>query len=193
MGALKWALKVVVHNFYKRAQKPQMRTIANDCARVRERERPQAPIWEPPFGFSPKLDTAQQIPESKLEYPPPPPKILPAAFFVCELISSGLPEKSVTWLPEIMSGELNPWDYRKVWPGLSVVWGDVKWWQTRITGNIGNAITRNNSGRIILGQLPEKLVIGSLWLPEKMFDELILAIFSAGGGGEPLSTKTLHT
>ena len=53
--------------------------------------------------------------------PPPPPKILPAAFLFVELISSGLPEKSVTWLPEIISGELIPWGYRKVWPGLSAV------------------------------------------------------------------------
>ena len=94
-------------------------------------------------------------------------------FLFVELISSGLPEKSVTWLPDIISGEIIPWDYRKVWPGLSAVWGDVNWWWTRITGNIGNAITRNNSGRINLGQLPENSVIGNLWLPEKMFDELI--------------------
>ena len=51
----------------------------------------------------------------------PPPKILPAAFLFVGLISSGLPEKSVTWLPEIISGELIPWDYWKVWPGLSAV------------------------------------------------------------------------
>ena len=33
----------------------------------------------------------------------------------------GITGKSVTWLPEVISGELIPWDYRKVWPGLSAV------------------------------------------------------------------------
>ena len=38
--------------------------------------------------------------------PPPPPKILPAVFLFVELLSLGLPEESVMWLPEFISEEL---------------------------------------------------------------------------------------
>ena len=41
------------------------------------------------------------------------------------------------------------------------------------SGNICNAITEKYSGRINLEQLPQKSVIGNLWLPEKLFDKLI--------------------
>ena len=70
----------------------------------------------------------------------------------------GLPEKSVTWLPEIISGELIPRDYRKVWPGLRL----CELLTNKDTGNIGNLIAGKNSGRINLEQLPEKSVIGNL-------------------------------
>ena len=49
----------------------------------------------------------------------PPFKNITGSFFVCELISLALPEKSVMWLPEIIPGELIVMDYRKVWPGLT--------------------------------------------------------------------------
>ena len=52
---------------------------------------------------------------------PPLQKYYQQLFLFVGLISSGLPEKWVTWLPEIISGELIPWDYWKVWPGLSAV------------------------------------------------------------------------
>ena len=52
---------------------------------------------------------------------PPLQKYYQQLFLFVGLISSGLPENSVTWLPEIISGELIPWDYWKVWPGLSAV------------------------------------------------------------------------
>ena len=42
-----------------------------------------------------------------------------------------------------------------------------------MTGNIGNVITGENSGKINFEQLPEILAIGDLLLPEKMSDELI--------------------
>ena len=86
----------------------------------------------------------------KRRLPPPLHKYYRQLFLFAELISLGLPEKSVTWLPEIISGELIPWDYRKVCPRVSTVWGDVNWWRTRITGNIGNVITGKIPGKLIL-------------------------------------------
>ena len=48
--------------------------------------------------------------------------------FSCLWISFvGITWKSVTWLPEVISGSQYPWDYQTVWPGLSAVWGDVNW------------------------------------------------------------------
>ena len=55
------------------------------------------------------------------KFTPPLQKYYRQLFLFVELISLGLPGKSVTWFLEIISGELIPWDYRTVWPGLSTV------------------------------------------------------------------------
>ena len=73
-----------------------------------------------------------------------------------ELSSLGLPEKSVTWLPEIISGKLISMGLPEILVGSQ---RSVNWGRTRITGKIGNAIARKYSGRINLEQLPEKTVI----------------------------------
>ena len=70
------------------------------------------------------------------------------------------------WLPEIIPGEL-------IVMGLPESLARSYWGRPMITGNIGNAITGKYSGGINLEEIPEKSVIGSLWLPEKMFGELI--------------------
>ena len=74
------------------------------------------------------------------------------------------------------------WDYRKVWLGLSAVWGDVRWWQTRITGNICNAIAGNNLGELNRGSNYQKIGTRKSCEYWKMFDNLIWQSFRGGGG-----------
>ena len=70
-----------------------------------------------------KFITKIIVPRNYFVVPPPckKKKCCRQLFLFVELISSGLPEKSLTWLPEVISGESIPWDHRKDWQGLSAV------------------------------------------------------------------------
>ena len=118
------------------------------------------------MGGMPNLSYLRQQFSLSLYIPPPLQKYYRQFFLFVELISLALPEKLVMWLPEIIPGEL-------IVMGLPESLAGSYWGRPMITGNIGNAITGKYSGGINLEQLPEKSVIGSLWLPEKMFGELI--------------------
>ena len=110
----------------------------------------------------------------------PPSGNITSSFFACGINFVGTTGKSVTLLPEIVTGEWIPWDYRKVWPGLSAVCSDVNWWRTRITGNIGNAITGKILGELIWSNYwkignRRSVITRNVW-------RIHLVIFSAGGG-----------
>ena len=77
---------------------------------------------------------------------------------------------------------------RKVWPGLHTVWGDVNWWRTRITGNIGIAITRKILGELIwsnyrkIGNRKSVITRKNVW-------QIYLVIFSARGLSVSVSVR----
>ena len=84
------------------------------------------------------------------------PKILPALFCFVEVISLGLPEKSVTWLPEVISWE-------KISMGLpDSLAGSQRSVRRCETGSTCNAVTGIYLGELIWSKSPERSVIGNL-------------------------------
>ena len=73
--------------------------------------------------------------------PPPLQKDYRQFFLFVELISGGLPEKSVMWLPEIISGELISVGLPESLAGSQRSVRRCELSANDITGNIGNAIT----------------------------------------------------
>ena len=86
---------------------------------------------------------------------PPLPKYYRGAVSCRGINSSGLPEKSVTWLLEIISGEIRSMALLASLAGSQRSVRRCNWGRTRITESIGNALSGTNSGRINLEQLPE--------------------------------------
>ena len=73
--------------------------------------------------------------------PPPPSKKITGSFLFVELISGGLPENSVMWLPEIISGELISVGLPESLAGSQRSVRRCERSANDITGNIGNTIT----------------------------------------------------
>ena len=94
---------------------------------------------------------------------PPHPKILPAVFLFVALISPGLPEKSVTWLGELIHGITG-----KDEQGLP------KYWQCDYRKEI--------LGELVWSNYQKKSVVGNLWLPEKCLTNSFGNLFGRGGG-----------
>ena len=110
----------------------------------------------------------------------PPPKNITGSFLFVELILSGLPEKSVTWLPHIISGAINSMGLPESLAGSQRGVRRCEFVMNQDYRKYWYAITRNNSCRINLGQLPENSVIGNLWLPEKSSTNQFGNLFGGG-------------
>ena len=108
------SLRTSVRKLWSGFPNPEKTSIVAQTSRADVHEKTLVSVVEKTF-LDPWVQDFDPAP------PPPLQKILPAAFFVSGINFVGITRKSLTWLPEIISGELIPWDYRKVWPGLSVV------------------------------------------------------------------------
>ena len=104
-------------------------------------------------------------------YPPPPSKNITGSFFLfVELILSGITGK----IGNMVTGN-NFWGINSIELPESLAGSEAMWLgdEQGLPEILVTRLPERNSGRINLEQLPEKSVIGNLWLPEKMLDELI--------------------
>ena len=71
---------------------------------------------------------------------------------------------------------------QKPQPLLSAVWGDVNWWRTRITRNIGNATAGKILGELMWSNYRKNRYL-EIWDYLKNVWRINLVIFSPAGGG----------
>ena len=132
------------------------------CVQGSEQQTERKTHWPKPEKQRPKQPENIQV-----NITPPLQNDYRQACFVCGINVVGITGKSVTWSPEIVSGELVSVRLRKVWLGGSQ--HSVRRCEkgtARITRNIASTITGKISERM-------NLEIGNLWLPERMPVKLI--------------------